>query len=77
MNGKITQRLRDADVAAEFEVMGRKMAKALEDADKRKLDYAIIVGEKELKENKVVLKNLAKRTQKEVEIAVIAERIKS
>jgi histidyl-tRNA synthetase len=74
---KITQRLRDADVAAEFEVMGRKMAKALEDADKRKLDYAIIVGEKELKENKVVLKNLAKRTQKEVEIAVLAERIKS
>ena len=47
----------------EFEVMGRKMAKALEDADKRKVDYAVIVGERELKEGSVMLKNLAKREQ--------------
>ncbi len=49
---QIAQALRDAGVPAEFEVMGRKMAKALEDADKRKVDYAIIVGERELKEAK-------------------------
>jgi histidyl-tRNA synthetase len=45
----------------EFEVMGRKMVKALEDADKRKVDYAVIVGERELKEGKVVVKDLANR----------------
>ena len=40
--------------------MGRKMAKALEDADKRKVDYAVIVGER-MKEGGVMLRNLAKR----------------
>jgi histidyl-tRNA synthetase len=39
------------------------MGKALEDADKRKVDYAVIVGERELKEGAVMLRNLAKREQ--------------
>ena len=73
---KITQTLRDAGVPVEFEIMGRKMAKALEDADKRKVDFAVIVGERELKEGKVTLKDLAKREQAEVEIKDLAERIK-
>ncbi|MCW4017849.1 MAG: histidine--tRNA ligase [Candidatus Bathyarchaeota archaeon] len=73
---RIAQMLRDADVSAEFEVMGRKMAKALEDADKRNVDYAVIVGERELKEGKVVLKNLKQRTQTEAEIALLAQKIK-
>jgi histidyl-tRNA synthetase len=74
---KIAQMLRSAAVMVEFEVMGRKMAKALEDADKRKVDYAVIVGERELKENAVVLKNLANREQSTVPIKDLAEKIKS
>jgi histidyl-tRNA synthetase len=74
---KIAQMLRDAGMPVEFEVMGRKMAKALEDADKRKANYAVIVGERELKEGKVVVKDLIKRTQAEVEIATLAEKIRS
>jgi histidyl-tRNA synthetase len=74
---KIAQMLRDAGVEVEFEVMGRKMAKALEDADKRKVDYAIIVGERELKEGKVVVKDLTNRTQSEVEIKVLAQKIRA
>jgi histidyl-tRNA synthetase len=74
---KIAQALRDQGVSAEFEVMGRKMAKALEDADKRKVDYAVIVGERELKEGKVMLKDLANRTQTEIEIGALAEKLKS
>jgi histidyl-tRNA synthetase len=57
--------------------MGRKMAKALEDADKRKVDYAVIVGERELKENAVMLKDLAKRQQSTVPIKDLIEKIKS
>ena len=57
---KIAQQLRQAGVIVEFEVMGRKMAKALEDADKRKVDYAVIVGERELKGGAVMLRNLGK-----------------
>lgn len=74
---KIAQQLRIAGVAVEFEVMGRRMAKALEDADKRKVDYAVIVGERELKEGAVVLKDLAGRTQCNVAIKELAAKIKS
>ena len=74
---KIAQMLRHSGIWVEFEVMGRKMTKALEDADKRRVHYAVIIGERELKESKVVVKDLAKRTQTQVEIARLAEKIKS
>ena len=74
---KIAQMLRDAGVAVEFETMGRKMGKALEDADKRKMSYAVIVGERELQEDKVTVKDLAKREQAEVQLSKLAEKIKS
>jgi histidyl-tRNA synthetase len=74
---KIAQMLREAGVPVEFEVMGRKMAKALEDADKRKVDYVVIVGERELKEGKVVVKDLSKRTQAEIEINALTEKVQS
>ena len=74
---KIAQLLRNAGIPVEFEVMGRKMAKALEDADKRKVDYAVIVGERELKEGAVVLKNLMERTQSTVSIEKLVATIKS
>jgi histidyl-tRNA synthetase len=72
---KISQMLRDAGISVEFEVMGRKMAKALEDADKRKMDYAVIVGERELKEGAVVIRDLAKHEQTNIEIEKLAEKI--
>ena len=74
---KIAQQLRSAGIAVEFEVMGRKMGKALEDADKRKVDFAVIVGERELKDDTVVLKDLVNRQQNTVAIKDLVERIKS
>ncbi|NWG11250.1 histidine--tRNA ligase [Candidatus Bathyarchaeota archaeon] len=73
---KIAQMLRDANVAVEVEVMGRKIAKALEDANRRKVDYAVIVGERELKEDAVMLRDLLKREQNVVKIAKMVEKIK-
>ena len=73
---KIAQMLRGSGVVVEFEIMGRKMAKALEDADKRDIDYAVIVGERELKEGAAMLRNLAKREQTIVPIKELAEKIK-
>ncbi len=73
---KIAQTLRQSGIIVEFEIMGRKMAKALEDADKRKVDYAVIVGDRELKEGAVMLRNLARREQTIVQIKEIAEKIK-
>jgi histidyl-tRNA synthetase len=80
MNSKaieISRMLRDADIPVEVEVMGRKMTTALEDADRRRMNYAIIVGERELKEEAVVIRNLKKREQSAVKIAKIIEKIKA
>jgi histidyl-tRNA synthetase len=60
----------------EFEIMGRKMAKALEDADRRQMNYAVIVGERELKEGSVVVRDLAKREQTVVAIEKLSEKIR-
>jgi histidyl-tRNA synthetase len=73
---KISRILRDADIQAEIEVTGRKVAKALEDADRRKMDYAIIVGDKELKEEAVAVRDLAKRKQEIVKIEKLAAAIR-
>lgn len=73
---RIAQLLRDSGLIVEFEVMGRKMAKSLEDADRRKIDYAIIVGKREIREGAVVLRDLTKREQTLVKIESIIEKIK-
>jgi histidyl-tRNA synthetase len=57
--------------------MGRKMTKALEDADRRKMDYAVIVGERELKEGAVVVRDLTKREQSTVKIEKLVDKIKA
>jgi histidyl-tRNA synthetase len=74
---RISHILKGARTAVEFEVMGRKMSKALEDADRRKIDYAVIVGKKELEEGKVVLKDLKKREQTTIRIEELPEILKS
>jgi len=72
---KISQMLRDAGIPVEVEVMGRKMTKALEDADRRKMNFAIIVGERELKDRAVVIRNLAKREQTTVKMEKIVKAV--
>jgi histidyl-tRNA synthetase len=73
---EISEELRKAGVETEFEVMGRKMSRALEDADKRKMDYAVIVGDRELKEGKVAVRNLTKREQAAVPLEELTRKIK-
>ncbi|MCK5628314.1 histidine--tRNA ligase [Candidatus Bathyarchaeota archaeon] len=72
---KISQSLRGEGIPTEFEVMGRKVGRALEDADRRKADYAIIVGERELKEKSVVFRDLAKREQTVIKIRDLPKKI--
>jgi histidyl-tRNA synthetase len=74
---RVSQMLRNAGVSVELEVMGRKMAKALEDADRRKISYAVIIGERELTEGAVVVRNLARRVQNTVKIGNVVEAVKS
>ena len=74
---KLSQLLRDVGMSVEVEVMGRKLARALEDADRRGLTYAVIIGERELKNGMVVVRNLKERKQKTVKIEALTETLKN
>ncbi|MGB9683567.1 MAG: histidine--tRNA ligase [Candidatus Bathyarchaeales archaeon] len=72
---KISEMLRAEGIPVETEVMGRKVSKALEDADRRGISHVIIVGEKELKGEAVVLRDMRKKRQSTVKIEKLAEEI--
>jgi histidyl-tRNA synthetase len=72
---QISTSLRKAGLSVEAAVMGRSIRSALSDANRREAAYAVIVGPKELKEGKVVLKDLRKETQRSVEIGDVAKEI--
>jgi len=67
--------LRSAGISVEVEVMGRSVSKSLSDAGRRAVTHAVIVGPEELKEEKVVLRDMKKREQRVVEIKNLSKEI--
>lgn len=65
----IALKLREKGVDVEVEVMGRTVSRALQNADRRKAEYAVILGPKELEEGKVVLRDMKSRQQTVVDVA--------
>ena len=72
---ELSDALRKSGLPVEVAVMGRSISKALADADKREVAYAVIVGPKELEEKKIVLREMKKSTQRTVPISKIIEEI--
>lgn len=73
---RIAEMLRVNNIPVEVEVMGRKISRALEDADRRGCTYAIIIGEQELREERVVLRDMRKRSQQAVSIRDLVHAIR-
>ena len=67
--------LRKSGLPVEVAVMGRSISRALADADRRGVAYAVIVGPEELEEEKVVLREMKKSEQRTVEISNLTEEI--
>ena len=72
---ELSAMLRNKGLPVEVAVMGRCISRALADADRRGAAYAVIVGPKELKEEKVVLREMKKSTQRTVPISSLTEEI--
>jgi histidyl-tRNA synthetase len=72
---ELSDALRKSGLAVEVAVMGRSVSRALADADRRGVAYAVIVGPKELEEKKVVLKDMNKGEQQTVSISDLTEAI--
>ncbi len=65
---KIASKLRKNNFSTEIDIMERKVRLGLEHANKRGMPYVLIVGEKELKQNEVVVKDMKSGMQESVKI---------
>lgn len=74
---ELSTMLRNRGIPVELAVMGRNIRSALSDANRRSVAYTVIVGPKELKEEKVVLREMKKGAQQTVLITNLAEAILS
>ncbi|MCW4021400.1 MAG: histidine--tRNA ligase [Candidatus Bathyarchaeota archaeon] len=73
---KVSSMLREGELCAEIETMGRSVSKALSDADRRGITHAVIVGPREMKKGKVVLRYMKQRSQETVNLSDLIEKIK-
>ncbi|MEM5832385.1 MAG: histidine--tRNA ligase [Candidatus Aenigmatarchaeota archaeon] len=65
---KIANELRKNNIATDFNIRKRSLEKQLEYADSLQIPYVIIIGEKELKNNVVKVKDMKQRKEMEVKI---------
>jgi len=72
---ELSRLLRKAGLHVEVAVMGRSISKALADANRRKVAYAVIVGPKEVEQEKVVLREMKNSTQRTVLISKLTKEI--
>jgi len=73
---KIASMLRENGFCTEMETMGRSVTRALSDADRRGIIFAVIIGPKEKKEGKVVLRHMIKREQLTIDLENLSEKIR-
>ena len=59
----IAMQLREKGVAVDLDIMGRTVSRALQDADRRQAVYAVILGPRELEEDKAMLRDMKSRQQ--------------
>ena len=70
---KIAQTLRNSGYKVEIEMKNRKMKKALDYANAEHIPYVFILGEDELENNCIAVKNMEEKTQVQISIDNIVE----
>ena len=65
---KIVKELRDNGLKVEYDVMGRPLAKQLEYVNSKGIKFSIVVGENELKNGTIKLRNMSSGNEKEIEL---------
>ena len=73
---KIAETLRKADFKVEVEMKTRKMKKSLEYANEENIPYVFILGEDELKQNQVSVKDMKNKTQTTISLENLVENFK-
>ena len=71
----LAQEMRDAGIWVELDYEGKSLKSQMRKADRMKTDRVLILGEEELKKNRVVVRNMATKEQEEVPIGEIVAKI--
>lgn len=74
---EITEKLRDNKLNADIDLIGRGISKNLDYADKLKIPYVILIGENELKQNKLKLKNMKTGEESLLSLNEIIKKLKN
>jgi histidyl-tRNA synthetase len=72
----LAQELRDAGIWAEIDYEGKSLKSQMRKADRLRTPWVVILGEEELKKNRVVLRDMATKAQEEVLLGKIVSRIR-
>jgi len=72
---EISSLIRARGISAEIEMLRRSVSKVLSHADRRGFDYALLVGSQEVKDGKIVLRDMKRREQRTVKIEDLQKEI--
>lgn len=72
---KIAQMLRNKGISCQIDLMNRNLTKQLEYADNAGVPFALVVGEREIKKKKFKLKDMKKKSEKELSLEEIAREL--
>jgi histidyl-tRNA synthetase len=73
---KVAQFLRENDINTQMQLTFTKLGKQLDYANKKSIPWVIILGEDELKENKVLLKNMKTSEQETLALEEVVKKLK-
>jgi histidyl-tRNA synthetase len=73
---KTAGKLRDAGVHVSVDLMGRNLRRQLEYANSRQIPFAVLIGEKELKEKKLTLRDMVSGKEEKLGLRDIVEKLK-
>ena len=73
---KLLHQLRQAGLSAEKDYLGRKIKTQFKSADRMNAKLVAVLGEDELKENKINLKDMSTGEQQQVDLEVFVEEVK-
>jgi histidyl-tRNA synthetase len=74
--GKVQSALRRAGISSEIDYQRRSLKAAMRQADKRKVPYVAIIGDEEMKENRLTLRNMRTGEQEKLTMEQVVEKIR-
>jgi len=72
----VAKKLREAGLCVDMDLLERSLTNQLEYVDKKGIDFAVIVGEKELREGCVALRDMKEKKQVNVKLEVLVDELR-